>query len=583
VRRAFLLTGLAAIATCVALLAWPRDGDTRDRASRASAAAQLRWTEGDVAAYDFSVDVVARIGSPDMPTSTVRQRHSGVLHLRILEVGESVLAAFQVEPMHIRVSGNTEEKKIGPIAGLPCWVRFERTGEIREIVFHEQATAGTRDILEETIRTFQCVMPARAGVFWRTRESHSTGEFTADYSLTGPSQLRKTKRRYASEQIIIEESKGAFVLAESSWLAQASLDERTRIETEEGVRIQGTTVARLALLEIERHRNAPAPERKRKSDAAVTREDVERTLLALNASDGGSGILTRKLGRQLASDPKHIEVLMKHLGSDRTTEGSAAAMIGALGIAGSEQTQEALSGILLGDQWSHAHRRRAAIALAFLLEPNESAMNSLWTAADRRGDPVATDLSNTALLALGSTTGTLGQRGSREHERHRSRLVSRLQRVTDQEERIVVLKALGNTRDATLLSDVAAHLEDPDYAVRAASAYALRSMKDPGTAERLAARLGLEPDIGVRQVLASSLNRLDATTPRVLEIALAHAQTEKDESTRYALVDLLARHMSEVPGCRAAFLRMLRAETSSRTRKQLGTALLAESQTRRRN
>ncbi|MHC4407599.1 MAG: HEAT repeat domain-containing protein [Planctomycetota bacterium] len=602
-RRALFLTGLVAVVACVALLARSWDSHTGGRAARSHEVRDLRWTEGGAQAYEFSIDLVARIRSPGMPLSRIRQQHAGTLHLRIFHVADEVLVGFQIESLRVVVGNNTEEKEVGPIEAPPFWVHFERTGELREIVFGEEATAGTRDILEETVRTFQCVVPHGVGRDWRTQETHSTGDYVADYVRIADSKLRKTKARYEEEGITVERSTGTFELSGSSWLASASIQERTAIETEEGVHIRATTVASLsalpagtarppatlagtyrdALVAIEQHRRAPEPEQKRSPRQSFTREDVERTILALIASDGASAKSARKLARQLASDPKHIEVMLEPLKSERTKEGSSAALIGALGMAGTAETQEALSGILLGEQWRHADRRRAAIALAFVGEPTEQTMTSLWEAADRRGDENARDLSNTALLALGTTTGTLQARGSAAVGRNRSRLVDRLGTVADREERVIVLKALGNTRDATLTSAVASHLEDPDYAVRSASAYALRTMKDPRAAERLVERLAVEPDIGVRQALSSSLNRMDTTTPRVLELARAHIETEKDESTRYALVDLLSRHMSEVPGCRTTFMRMLRSETSSRIRKRLATALLAEAQPRKRN
>ena len=586
------------VALFVLLLDGGDDGGRRDRLS----VPRLLWTQGDTQAYEFDVDVDALVTENRIPRHRIRQRCSGTLHMRVFGGADPVLVGFQVEGMRIQVEGDSAQEPIGPVDGPPFWVRFGRDGEVRETVFHADTSAGTRQILEETVRTFQCVMRGGSRVRWSTEEAHSTGDYAADYFVTPKGRIRKSKSAYLADEISVERSSAMFVLSETSWLASAALRDRLVIRPENGSHVLTKTTASLeaisgvplqtpdallatygdALFAVERHRTAPAP-RPKDTGPKYSVEDVRRAVVALNASDGTHTKLVRKLSDQIASDPEFVAVVLEALEAERTSDGTAAAMINALAMANTEEADAGLAEVVRNRDRRHVNRRRATIALGFSWKPNDSVMNTLWETSEDRSSEDATDLSNTALLAIGTTTGTLGKLRSPSYAGNRERLIRRMEGAADQGEREIALMALGNTRDSSVAGAISTQLDAPEYGVRKASAYALRLMKDPVVAERLADRLDVEEDIAVRHEIAASLNRLDVATPRTLALAHARARIEKDESTRYELVALLVRHTAAVRGWRGTFQELLRVENSSRIRKQLGRALFVQRKTQRRD
>jgi hypothetical protein len=567
-RNLVVFAGLLAAAAGVTLVLLPWSGGEHARKGE-SDTPRMQWTVGDRAAYEFSVDVDALIEETNLRRHRIRQNCSGTLHMRVFGGVDTVIVGFQVEDMRITVEGKAGQEPIGPVDGPPFWVEFEPSGEIRDAVFHADTNAGTRQILEETIRAFQCVVPPGSGVRWSTRETHSTGYYAADYAVTLRGNIRKNKTAYDTDGVTVERSTGNFELSDKSWLANASVRDRISIAGEDGSLVRARTAATLkalgtdaaapsavlratygdALLAMERHRTAPQPDADG-SEPRFTEAEVRTTLLALNASDGQHTKLLRKLSRQIESDPAFIRLVLEKLEAEETSDGTAAAMVTALGMANTEEANAALAEILRDPERRHQNRRRATIALGFSWKPNETVMGALWNAADDRGTATSKDLSNTALLAIGTTTGTLRELGAASYSGNRARLIRRVDRAADQEE---------------------------------ASAYALRLMKDPTVVDRLADRLDRETDIEVRHDVAASMNRLRIATPRSIALARARVAIEKDESTRYELVAFLARHRDRMPDWRGTFEEFLRVENSSRIRKALGRALFAKQKTQRRD
>jgi HEAT repeat protein len=517
----------------------------------------------------------------------VRQAITGSLHVRVLAATPEARVGFRLAGARVEVEGDADRSPQGPFDSPPFVATIAATGEILEFEFPPDTAPRLRELLAETVRTFQCVVPAGAGARWRTEERHATGTFVANYRRDPGGSIRKTKSRYLEEGITVTHAQATFRPSSACWIDEASLKETVVIESKDVVRVVTTTTAllsaspgevQLSPADFAAHRMERWVEGEEPKDAppeppvVPTREEVEATVKGLVASGGENATAIARLRRQLV-DGGPLDVVVVAIAAEGTSEDKAAALIGVLGFAGTPEAQEALASILRGAEARHSSRLRAAVALGLLARPGPRAMESLWAASEDRSDASAVDVSNTALLALGTATGALRDQGSPDARSHRSRLVERLHRAADGIETEVVLKSLGNTRDTEVQHEIAAHLEDPSYAVRTAAAYAMRTMRDPVAADRLAARLEVEADPGVRQALASSLSRLGATSPAALRIVHARVASEPDEGTRCAMADILCSHMDEIAGCRATLERLLATETSDRIRKRIAEAL----------
>ena len=437
----------------------PRAGDGSPR---------LHWTRGDVQAYDVAIESTAQIslGGRNLP-EPVRQKLAGTLHLRVLAVDDGeARVGFQLAPLRLVLSGSAEGAANRTGDGPPFLATFDRSGRAGDFIFPKTTPPQLREMLVEMVRTFQCVIPRGSTDEWTTHETHSTGDYAAEYVVRGSGTIKKRKTAYrgSGREIVIERSRALFRLSSTSWLERATLEERIRVDGAEHVRVENRTEAHLtrtavaargrpAILRLDggydairegvrRHDFPSARAAQRPPAQKPTREQVRGTVKGLNASDGNDATFIVELRRQIVADPGHTEVVVDAIEAEGTTDGTDAALINVLGLAGTTEAQEALVGILGSSERRHQNRLRTSVALSLVVDPNESTFTGLWQAADNRDGKKARDLSNTALLSLGTATGTLRVRRSTRLGTERARLVGRLGR-TDRRELTVVLKALG--------------------------------------------------------------------------------------------------------------------------------------------
>jgi len=597
-RAAHLLVVAALVgAGTLAYLASRDDGPERLRA--AAPPAQLRWTPGDRQLYSVTIESSAKIQllGKDLP-QPLRQRLTGTLYLLVVACdGDRVRVGFRLAPLRMRVEGDAEGDKEQTADGPPFLATFDRSGRVLEFLFPDAASRQLRELLEETVRTFECIVPFGAGETWTAPGRHNTGPYRAEYTRRPDGMIARRKTGYDAPggSITIRRSKESFRLSPTSWLDHASISTRLLIENEDKARVQHSNWATLAplpptmwrgdnLLElgrshaeacdiVRRHQLPASAAASRAPPAKPTKKQVRETVLGINASDGDDATFILQLSKQLAADPAYVALAVEALEAEGTTDGADAALLNALGTAGTPEAQAALTDVALDPRRRHHNRLRATVAIGLGALPTEDALDGLWQAAGDRGDKSAIDLSNTSLLALGTATGTLGRRRSPLAGPQASRLVARLRGGSDRHETEVVLKALGNTCDLAFADEIAGHLDASEFGVRTSAAYALRTMGREATADLLADRLTRETHPSVRQALATSLNRLGVTTRRALAVVHAQIENEKDEATRHAMAELLARHIADVPAYRPTLSRLLRKETSSRIAKRLAEAL----------
>jgi len=592
------VAAILGVATLVGLALYDTSAGPYRSAARATS---LRWTPGDRQLYAIDVESSARVQLlGEKVARRLRLRLAGSLHLQVFaRDGDRVHVGLRVAPLRVQVEGEAEEAGVREADGPPFLATFRSDGRMVDFVFPDSATPQLREMLAKIVRTFECVVPANVGSTWTVRGRQAAGSFVAEYTRGSDGQINRTKTRYDAQKatIGVEHSLDRFRLSWTSWLDSASIHERLVVRSGGMAEVRHTTRATLTRVKtlslgnqlgLDLGRTLAEARAKVRGFQVVsaggkpppppkppkpTRKDVQSSIRAVNSSDGNDATSIMQLAKKLAADPAHVELVVGMIESGGVTDGTDAALINALGVSGSPEAQNALSGILLDARRRHRNRLRATVALGLVVRPNEEALEGLWQASDGRADRKSIDVSNTALLALGSATGTLSRSGSRLGAANGDRLAARLRGGRGRRETWIVLRALGNTRDLKFADEIAGHLVARDAGEREAAAHALRQMGCDETSDRLATQLLRERDPGVRQAIASSLNRLGGETQRALAVVLTQMEAEADEATRFAMVDLLARNISVLPECRPAMKRMVRREQSKRIRKRLAEAL----------
>ena len=185
----------------------------------------------------------------------------------------------------------------------------------------------------------------------------------------------------------------------------------------------------------------------------------------------------------------------------------------------------------------------AAAALGMTRAPTADTLASLATSATGSGEVAAT-----ATLAVGNAARHLRDTDPARADAALDGLLARLRAATDDAERALCLRALGNLGDPRMLDAVALAFTSESAMVRTAAAESLRYV--PGIrADDLTLAALADPFDQVRSaaVFAAGFRDLNALATR-LERAL---RREPELEVRRAIVELALLRLAEVPALRA--------------------------------
>lgn len=307
--------------------------------------------------------------------------------------------------------------------------------------------------------------------------------------------------------------------------------------------------------------------------AAATAERLDAVVLRLEARTGPDHALYRELTALLRETPglmRDVPALLGGTGLDTSDT-----LILALEDIGSVEAQEALASILSAATQRRMDRLRAAMALGAVESPGEASLASLWAVSRQRSDPRSVDVSNTALLALGSAGGRLRRSSSPGYAALRDALVQRLRAAPDPAERAMTLKAVGNLHDPALGDEVAFYLQSDSAPVRASAAQSLGLLGDESKRDLLVGLLPAEPRGAVRAAMADAL-RLFTADKRSLGAMLAVVRDERHHEARALLVSYLVEHLDEYEHSLDTLRGMAFEDPSNRVRLLASTALRFE-------
>ena len=605
--RQWVWAGVAAclVATLAALgYFWHSSGDRADKKiadALSDVPLMLRWREGSSQQYAVLMDSSFRMNTMGAGASQAGQSIAvhleGILELRTLEVGPSqALVGMQLSSVALRVSG-ASDAATDKALGTPFRVRFASSGLPHAFEFPAGLTQEHRDLIENLVRTFQVVV--QNGQAWTAQEPNVTGVYEAAYVRNGPSRLQKTKQRFVAPAAApvgtvpeIASRESIRVDANRDWIAAMTVDETVRSGDSTGLAVDITNRASIelrpdsaahtaAMLEAWRFAASSAPEPGGDAQVPATTltraqalKQIRTDLAALDAAREGRHVWIHSLRDLIRSDGKLPFALLEAMKKQKLSDRTRADLYLVLELAGSPQSQAALRSVIEGGGWTPTDSKRAIIALSGVAKPTTETIETLWVLS-RGADSSSGRLAGTATLALGSLGNRLITAQDDRYPSLRSDLLNGALAGGDARQRVDFVHALGNTGDSSLARDIVPLLSDAEPAVRGAAAQSLGSLGTDAVADELLMRLSQEKVGVVRGAIAEALASWTSPTPAAVASIRAEIRGEREESSRFAMAQILGKSLATYPQNREVLQALLQSEQSERIRREVAAMLAA--------
>lgn len=562
----------------------------------------LGWHLDEARSYDLRIASRVQFGLfHEEPGESLEQQLVATLHLHVLGVGpDGIETGCQLGDATLS-QGGVVDPAVDARLRLPFRSTWSPDGHLLVVRVSSELQPAEGAIVEESLRTFQTVVPAGAGLVWSTVEENGSGIYEARYGILPGENLLKTKTGFRDGpkgvRVTVRRSEARCVLASGgTWIDACELEEELEVEAS-GSTVRARTLATLRLRdEVRATPEIFAP-------AFAYEELVEREALVANDEENAATEPTIPLGPEVreayaawiahldegeGTDPTAMRALAELFqrcpeatalvpdtllepGHPKRTRG---ALLHALELASTPEAQAALGSVVENPLQDHGDRVGALVAVGGLTGAEGSTVDFLWRTAAQRGGVQERDLANTASLSLGCLARTLKETDPDAYGHLRDSLVIALQGSYDAQERSVFLKSLGNTGDPMLVEAAAVHLQDDTASVRAAAAWALGSMDSERSLVVLRECLATEKRGSVRGALASGLDSLSHTDSETLGLVDRMVREEEDENARYSMACYLATRLSAHPAGEATLRALLAGDRSDRIRRFVSDQLL---------
>lgn len=252
----------------------------------------------------------------------------------------------------------------------------------------------------------------------------------------------------------------------------------------------------------------------------------------------------------------------------RSNPAIANTLIDSMGSSGSPSAHVALAGLLTAKGIDPKLRLRALTGLARTPVPSEAAVEAL------KGELSRNPFSTGALYGLGSYAMYFRDNGDRQREASiGALLLERLDHADDVVPRLIVtLGGITNSGYLGALPAVTRHMQDRRPGVRAAAVRALQFMPGPQIDPLIASALLSDTDLSVT---VAALDAVQAREPSdVLAEALTQVARRSDNpNARYKSVDLLARWGKGRPALRTVIQQVASSDPEERVRALAQSAL----------
>lgn len=463
-------------------------------------------------------------------------------------------------------------------------------------------------LVRDLIAGLQRVQSAPGKDVWSVEETDATGPHRANYRRLDGSTLAKTRRDYRaapradgtpalSGQVdatlgLSDDDTVDRVDARGHFEVRADLGLPTTVDTSLRLQLVARGAAgvsdeeRVALLQLRARFGGTPLDAVGASAAAQTRRDQKllagATLsdlvdqwdeLPLDDDDEGfdrfgqaRARLQARLEALFRSDAQSAAAAAGLLTRGALEDELAATLTAALGAVGSPAAQAALLQVGNASDALQPQRVQALMELGLVATPDAATLQGLGALLDESSGA----LGATAALALGNAAAGARASGSADGTDAFAQLARALAAAQTVDEQLTLWLALENTGDERLIALVRGSLDDPEPALRAAAAGALRLTLSPSATATLLDLSGAA-DAVVAQAAARALRERPALP---FLSALATTLTEAPvAAARHELVVWLARDVGE--DAVAALLARVAAEDPDAGVRDVATQLLA--------
>ena len=443
---------------------------------------------------------------------------------------------------------------LGDTVGKPFFFTTTSEGRLISLAFAPDVDETARSALAALAATFQ--VSSRASATWDTVESDSIGDYQARYARrdAGLHRERVAYQRVTGDGALsaqIVKSGTSVTLRGDGWPASVDGHEATRVGTEQlGVVVDATFSLRhtgtarvtpgspdgMVTMAVDAA-SAAARSSDEEDRAMVDGASLGDLLLALaNITDEHArGYQYLRIAALMRLEPDTVRAAQRMIADG---DPASSVLVGALGEAGTPVAQAALGELLATPALVEDTRMHAAITLGLTAAPTRETLRALDDSAKGTGD-----LANTATLAQGNAALRMRDDDSGASAAQVDALLARLARATDDEERALVLRALGNTGDPRILDAVSRALASANIGVRMAATEALRLVRGGAADQLVLARFAdgasLVRSAAVFAITERDLAPFAAALTRVV-------QRDPDVGVRRAIVDLAAARLDEL-------------------------------------
>lgn len=477
------------------------------------------------------------------------------------------------------------------------WVSYQADGAATALHFPRALGDDVRNFLELLVTESQLVRPARTNVQWTATERDGAGGYFAAYQQPGPTEIVKRKVRYlaldgagaaraSAVNVRIDSAETHYALDAQGVVGDLVGREAMRIDAQMGA--PGLDVA--IKLHLTNGRVGEAPELVGSLERAasgletgpiVTQRASADELLArrdarlMRDADFSRLVEAVEQKRADATTQLALEAFLRRRPADvaravafvRRTEADAGQVVlRALGAAGTAAAQDALGGLATDGGAPLRSRIDALGAFIQTKQPTAATVGLLIQMMDAQ-EP---GLRRQALYVAGAVGGDGHDASPGASARIQAVLLDRW-RQTSGDARLDLLVALGNLGASAVVPTLEKALTDPNTAVRAGAARALRKVKDPSADRLIAAAMTGDHDPAVRAaaVLAASFRPIGP-----LVEPLAHAvRADPVEYVRSEAIDMVANHVDESPLLGQALLDAATSDSSPGIRRLARKAL----------
>jgi len=457
---------------------------------------------------------------------------------------------------------------------------------------------------------------------WKEDETHAVGLFESEYfvrkdecdsihkknirclSLQAMEDQTGTSERLKLTGHVVKSEFKGIIAPESSWLKEFSGSEVFEIQAEKGVWSESQVSINLRLRNFDPDSSLPiwnetrsakeiiesfimsgkkqgettgAWEKRRLQSLAEKLEDLSvsqimleiKNAAASGASQSDLATLSHTLRDFLELYPEEADSIPPLLKERNLTGKAAGSVLLALELVGHPEAQTALKDVFEDNDQISDNRLRAIVAAGGIAKSEEELVESLFNLSEagrEGGNDDDLERADTSLLALGILSYSLSK-GEEPAESNaiNERIVTSLQRSEDKRERVMCLKALGNTSNPDIISAIEPYLTSESAAERAASAGSLRNFSDEHTLELLVDSMEDDPESGVRKAAISALS--DRGGIGIVEPVCRHLPNEPDDYLRRMMVSVLGKN--KTPEVVDTLKKQLEVETSSEVAKEI--------------